>query len=131
MKFIFVFIALLTYNLTASQTLEPKEEKSPQEWYDYHIEKKKTNRTSAWIALGGGLTMMTAGIAVNLTANIFDNSSEGLALIGVGAVCSLASIPLFKSARKHENQAEFYLTQGAIGLNREFKFSGLKVTFNF
>ena len=131
MKFIFVFIALLTYNLTASQTLEPKEEKSTQEWYDYHIEKKKTNRTSAWIALGGGLTMMTAGIAVNLTANIFDNSSEGLALIGVGAVCSLASIPLFKSARKHENQAEFYLTQGAIGLNREFKFSGLKVTFNF
>ena len=131
MKFIFVFIALLTYNLTTSQTLEPKEEKSTQEWYDYHIEKKKTNRTSAWIALGGGLTMMTAGIAVNLTANIFDNSSEGLALIGVGAVCSLASIPLFKSARKHENQAEFYLTQGAIGLNREFKFSGLKVTFNF
>ena len=131
MKFIFVFIALLTYNLTASQTLEPKEEKSTQELYDYHIEKKKTNRTSAWIALGGGLTMMTAGIAVNLTANIFDNSSEGLALIGVGAVCSLASIPLFKSARKHENQAEFYLTQGAIGLNREFKFSGLKVTFNF
>lgn len=113
------------------QVLAEKKIEPSQKLYDFHLNKMKSNKTAAWVALGGGAAMLIGGIAVNLSENIFDDSSEGLVMAGVGFAATLASIPLFKAARTHKNKAEIQLQNGAVGFNNEFNYSAISVSFSF
>lgn len=129
MKLLVIFVFFLSYNLSTSQALEPSTQKTPQELYNFHIKKKKINKTIAWIALGVGST----SVLLNTLSNSVDvgnnNNSEWLNYVG-GAV-TFASIPLFLSASHHNNKAKFYLSQGAVGFNNKYKFSGLSISYAF
>ncbi|MFH4967295.1 hypothetical protein V8G61_03735 [Gaetbulibacter sp. M240] len=127
-----ILIFLLGFNYTSEgQVLSQEKNQSPQEQYDFHINKMKSNKTAAWITLGGGSLMLISGLAINVSENIFDDTSEGLVLAGVGFATSLVSIPLFAAGRKHKSQAKIQLQNGAVGLNNEYKFSGLSISFSF
>ncbi|WP_194768430.1 hypothetical protein [Tamlana sp. I1] len=127
-----ILIFLLGFNYTSEgQVLSQEKNRSPQEQYDFHIKKMKSNRTAAWITLGGGAGMLISGVVINISENIFDDSSKGLVLAGVGLATSLVSIPLFAAGRKHKNQAKIQLQNGAVGFNNEFRFSGISISFSF
>ncbi|MBR9914327.1 MAG: hypothetical protein GYB32_05780 [Algicola sp.] len=114
-----------------SQLLEVNNQQTSQELYDFHINKMKTNKAIAWIAIISGSIMTTAGIIINVTSNIFGDSSEGLVLTGFGIATTLVSIPLFAAGRKHKAKANFQLQNGAVGAYRDIKYSGLSISVSF
>ncbi|MBO3115607.1 hypothetical protein J4050_02550 [Winogradskyella sp. DF17] len=103
--------------------------------YDFHIKKKKVNNTAGWIVLGAGAAMVIGGYGWNMSGGYLDNdttnNNRGIWLLYLGGAVSLVSIPLFIGAGSHKKKAKIYLSQGAVGYNNEFKFSGLKVTYSF
>lgn len=59
MKSTTVIVLILTFNFVFisnffGQVVPDEELQSPQELYDFHIDKMKSNKTAAWITLGGG-----------------------------------------------------------------------------
>lgn len=127
---ILIFCFGFLNNALGQVSMEEKNQ-SPQELYDFHIKKKKKNKTNAWVALGGGVAMITGGIVINLSENIFDNSNKGLGLVYFGVATTLASIPLFISASKHKNKAKIHLQNGAVGYENKIHYSGISLTFSF
>jgi hypothetical protein len=118
-------------NNSLGQVLTEEKNQSPQELYDFHIDKMKTNKTAAWLALGGGGAFTIGGIVMYLTDNIWGDSSRGIILAGVGVTSSLISIPFFQAAGKHKSKAKIQLQNGAVGLNNEYSYSGFSITFSF
>ncbi len=85
---------------------------APQQSKDYYLHKSKSQKTIAWVMLGGGVTLMAVGVAAAQAAVIDDNLggqqssfSTGEALAYVGLASSLGSIPLFISAAKNKKRA--------------------------
>jgi hypothetical protein len=124
------------FNLSA-QELSNNENITAQELYDFHIEKKKTNNLVGWITLGSGTAMFIAGLSqgTDYVIDTFDptkeeNKSVEWLMIGGGAVM-LASIPFFIASGKHKKKAQIQLHNGAVGINKEFKYSGISISFAF
>lgn len=79
MKSTTVIVLILTFNFVFisnffGQVVPDEELQSPQELYDFHIDKMKSNKTAAWITLGGGIAMIVGGAAIDFADN-FDFSS--------------------------------------------------------
>ncbi|WP_242155954.1 hypothetical protein [Aestuariivivens sediminis] len=130
------FVVFFSFALTVqSQVLEDKTKQSPQEVYDYHFSKMRSNKTAAWITLGGGVAMVVGGIVWNSSAFTIGPDSEdvtdGLWLSYLGGATALASIPLFIAAGKHKKKAEIQLKNGAVGLIKKIKYSGISFSVNF
>ena len=140
MKSTTVIVLILTFNFVFisnffGQVVPDEELQSQQELYDFHIDKMKSNKTAAWITLGGGIAMIVGGAAIDFADN-FDFSSDspethgGKVLMGVGIVTTLTSIPLFIAGHKHKSKAQIQLKNGAIGGTR-YKFTGLSIAYTF
>ena len=129
-----IFILLIFYlGFLNSASGQVKEEKgqSPQELYDFHLKQMKSNKTGAWVALGGGVAMIIGGAVKYATDNIWGNSSSGLVIAGIGLSSSLVSIPLFKAAGEHRAKAEIQLQNGAIGFKNKTNYTGISISINF
>jgi hypothetical protein len=122
-------------NSTLGQVLVDEKNQTPQELYDFHISKKKVNKTAAWITLGGGVAMIIGGIGINLSGGIIDNdttnNNKGLWLSYLGGATTLVSIPLFISGGKHKKNAKIQLKNGAVGFENEINYSGIAIAFSF
>jgi len=134
-QLLLILVVFFSFILTVqSQGLEDNTNQSPQEIYDYHISKMRVNKTAAWITLGGGVAMVVGGIVWNSSAFTFGPDSEdvtdGLWLSYLGGATALVSIPLFIAAGKHKKKATIQLKNGAVGLNKKIKYSGISVSFN-
>ncbi len=138
MLIILIFYLGFLNNAFGQVTTEEKNQ-STQELYDFHISKKKANKTAAWITLGGGVAMIIGGLAINVSTvpkNLFDetkdvNSNEGLWLSYLGGATTLASIPLFIASGKHNKKAKIQLQNGAVGYHKKFAYSGVSIVFSF
>lgn len=112
-KNIFVALLLMVSIISFSQ---PTNNLAPAVQTDY-LKKSKNQNTLAWILLGGGLGLTSAGIAVGLNeavndiSNIFSGeeqktSSAGAILFYTGLASMLTSIPLFIVSSSNKRKAE-------------------------
>jgi hypothetical protein len=118
---IFLLIMLLTSQLAQGQVIEQSNTKLAQELFDYHTLKQKKNKTAAWILLSSGVAVTIAGFATlkndgkklfrNLLTGKDANAGASAFLIIGGGATTLASIPFFVSASKHERKATLSLKQ--------------------
>jgi hypothetical protein len=139
MKLLFIFLFLLSFSNINAQRLDSLEEKTAQEWYHHHMEKKKILNTIAWVTVITGPVMILSGLIINAVAiwdaegdGLFVNdTNKGLWLSYLGGAVSLASIPLFIISGKHKKKAELYLSQGAVGFNHAGHYTGLGISFSF
>ncbi len=107
MKQIFIFIFLVLFSVSIfGQSVTPHPDK------DYYLHKSKSQKTVAWVMLGGGVTLMAVGLAAMQSAVIDDNlggkpSSFGAGdvLFYTGLASSVVSIPMFISAGKNKKKA--------------------------
>ena len=122
-------------NNAQGQVIVEEKNQSAQELYNFHISKKKTNKTAAWVTLGGGVAMIVGGIGINLSGGVLDddttNNNKGIWLSYLGGATTLVSIPLFIAGGKHKKKAKIKLENGAIGFNEKFIYSGVSVAFSF
>ncbi len=98
-KIIFFLTLLLIMVKSFSQT--------PAVSKDYYLNKSKTQKTVAWVLLGGGGAATIIGLAIgsnNLWENIANDDHKGEALFYTGIAMMGASVPFFiisaKNARK-------------------------------
>ena len=101
MKEIVIFFTLLIFVVKSfSQTTTLSR--------DYYLKKSKTQKTVAWVLLGGGGAATIIGLAVG-TSNVFENiandSHKGEALIYTGIAMMGASIPFFISSAKNARKS--------------------------
>ncbi|HTE25284.1 hypothetical protein [Flavitalea sp.] len=111
MKRILVFILLLCFiRATAQQITDTPEE---------YLRKGRKLETTAWILVGSGVTMITAGTILALNTEWgdldYDDAYHGrqetmkatgsVVLIGAGVIASIGSIHLFIMAAKNKSKA--------------------------
>ncbi|THD69149.1 hypothetical protein E7Z59_02115 [Robertkochia marina] len=115
---------------TVAQVIEEEETQTSPELFDFHTKKKKQNFTVAFITLGGGTAMFLGGMSQNLDNCLFDDCNDGMPLAISGAIIGLSSIYFFERGFFHKKEAKFQLQSGAIGHNREVRYSGLSITID-
>ena len=108
------------------QKLEQESQQTPQELYEFHMDKRNSINTAGWITFGGGL-----GMVIGASALALNSSGEYGSLAIVGCGLTISSIYLFTRARMHKKKANIQLHNGVIGLNNEFKYSGISIAFKF
>ena len=145
-KIIVLIFCLGIISQTIGQVVENETIHASQELYDFHIKKKKANNLAGWLTLGGGTAMIITGLSINAAedvanaigsaasfglAEVETNKNEGSWLIYLGGGIGLSSIYFFNKASKHKKKANLQLINGAVGFNKEYKFSGLSITYTF
>ena len=111
-----LIILLLLFSLGNSSFSQVTTHPASTVQTDY-LKKGKNQNTLAWILLGGGLGLTSAGIAVGLNeavndiSNIFSGeeqktSSAGAILFYTGLASMLTSIPLFIVSSSNKRKAE-------------------------
>ena len=110
MNKLILFIAFFSFQVTSfSQQVTPK----PPLTHDGYMKKSKSQKTVAWILVGGGATMITTGFLIGskqveedpFGALISDEVGASVVLILVGIAATLTSIPLFISSGKNKRRA--------------------------
>ncbi|MCK0178925.1 hypothetical protein MWU50_06470 [Flavobacteriaceae bacterium S0862] len=129
--FLSLIFCLGSVNLSLAQLAETESQKTPQELYEFHIQKKKANLTAAWVVLGGGVALIAGGIATNINKCLLSDCQDGMPLVYSGIGVGLTSFVLFSNAGDHRKKANIQLQNGAVGLNKEFKYSGISIAFTF
>lgn len=131
--FLLIIVILFTGIIQINaQTSSQENVQYYQELYDYHMERRKANNTTGWILLGGGIGMIIGGIGWNSSISIdgdSSNNSEGLFLSYIGGACTIASIPIFISAKRHKKRAKIQLQHGAVGFTNQ-KYTGLTISLS-
>ena len=106
-------VFLFSMDLANSQYLETFNDKTPYDSYDFYVQKQKANKTTAWVLLGSGVVMTIAGLGINMEGGVLDgdstNNNKGLWLSYLGGATTVASIPFFISAHKHNRNASISL----------------------
>lgn len=101
MKKIIIFTMLLILSATSfSQQTTPSQ---PLTRADY-LHKSKSQKTTAWILLGGGSALAITGLLLNNQAS-FDNAGTTAIVGGVGVLSMIGSIPLFIASGKNKRKA--------------------------
>lgn len=118
-------------SLSLAQVTEKGSQQTPQQLYDYHFSKKRTNTAVGFIALGSGIAMVAGGISTNLNKCLLSDCQDGMALVYSGIGAGLSSIYFFINASKHKKKAKIQLQNGVVGINSEFRYTGILVSFNF
>lgn len=108
------------------QVATEESSKTPQELYEFHIQKRRTNNLAGWLTFAGGLTMAIGAGVITYTDG---GHHEALAISG--GVIALSSIYFFSKASDHKRKAKIQLQNGAVGINKEFKYTGISVSYNF
>jgi hypothetical protein len=104
----------IVFSLTLLLFLVKSFSQTPALSKDYYLKKSKTQKTVAWVMLGGGVAMATIGlIIVNKQVNddpfnTLNNlgtvgGSAILGIVGIGS--ALGSIPFFISSAKNARRA--------------------------
>lgn len=112
MKKIFFLLLLFSSTHCFSQPPTPG---APMAKSDYLAKAKKQN-TTAWVLLGGGFGLSTAGLIVGIQEtretidDLFDtgetrSSSAGAVLLIAGGATMLSSVPFFVSASENKKKA--------------------------
>lgn len=70
-----------------------------------YLKKSKTQKTTAWVLVGGGIAMMAGAVLINLSDGLYTNSSKGIGLFYTGTATTLLSIPFFISSGKNKRKA--------------------------
>lgn len=118
-------ILLISVNFLNAQLIEPTPNSSPQEFYDYYMIKSKKNNTAAWICLGGGIGLFSAGLALGTvgTVDLFTDGDTsrmgaGAGLMIMGASGVAISIPLFISSASNKKKARLSIesVQNKVGI---------------
>lgn len=127
-----IFVIGATFNMSA-QITNNNTDQSPQELYNFHISKQKSNNLAAWLTLGGGAVMVLGGLGWNTSQGLGSSTdnNEGLWLSYLGGATMLTSIPLFIAKGKHKRKAKIQLQNGAVGLRNNIRYSGISVTVLF
>lgn len=96
---------------------------------EYYLQKSKSQKTAAWVMLGGGVALTIVG-AVGFTANsdlifVENSTADAYAFVAlVGAGLSLGSIPLFiASGRNHRKAATFSVKSQPIFIPQQNSFA--------
>lgn len=103
MKKIIIFTMLLVLSATSfSQQTNPSQ---PLTRADY-LHKSKSQKTTAWILLGGGSALAITGILIGAKKETsFNDASTGAIVGGVGALSMIGSIPLFIASGRNKRKA--------------------------
>jgi hypothetical protein len=113
--------------------------RSPQALHDFYMHKHKTNNTIAWVCLGAGVGLTTAGFITS--ANNFKiylgapppgyHKNKGLFLSVFGIATSLTSVPFFGSSGKNKRKATLALKgeNMSFGNSRFNKFNYTAIVF--
>ena len=110
MKKIIICLLLITWSV-ASFSQQTTTSKPPLTKADY-LKKSKSQKTGAWLLVGGGAAMM----AIALTIPIKESndpfvlvqsyaSGGGTVLVLIGSLCGLGSIPLFIASARNKRVA--------------------------
>jgi hypothetical protein len=110
-------------SLQAQRQTETSKSLSDRDLGLYYLKQNKKQKTIAWILLGGGLIVEFIGSA-QYSNDIFSESSDGEALMIIGSLSTIASVPLFISAAKNKGRAEILLRNQNIPISRS---SGTRV----
>ncbi|GAA4806616.1 hypothetical protein [Litoribaculum gwangyangense] len=130
-RFVILIFCLGLFNNTLGQILTKDLNQTPQELYEFHIQKKKDNLTAAWIALFGGVAMIAGGTAINIDNCLFSGCDDGMVLVYSGLGIGLSSFVFFEKAGNHKKKAKIQLQNGAVGFNRDIKYSGISIRYTF
>lgn len=109
----FLLVLLIITQLADSKGQAKKQE--PLTKADY-LQKSKNQSTAAWILVGGGAVMVTAGAVIGLndvaeslgsifTGDTKEPSAAGPILFYTGAAAMLGSIPLFIASSRNKRKA--------------------------
>ena len=91
-----LLLIIVAANSFAQQTIT-----APSPTKTDYLKKSKSQKTAAWIMLGGGIALAVGGAAVD--ASNWE-SSGGDVMIVIGAACVVGSIPLFIAAGKNKRK---------------------------
>ena len=103
MKKTFIFTMLLILSVTSfsQQTIPSK----PITKSDF-LQKSKKQKTTAWVMLGGGASLVLIGDLIGNSKNSsFDDAGTGVILGGIGVLSMLGSIPVFLASGKNKRRA--------------------------
>lgn len=103
MKKIVIFTMLMILSATSfSQQTTPSK---PVTQADY-LKKSKNQKTTAWIMLGGGASLILVGNLIGNSKNSsFDDAGTGVVIGGIGVLSMLGSIPVFLASGKNKRRA--------------------------
>ena len=112
-----LLVVLIVTQFIHGQKIDSTTDRNPEELYDMYMQKRKANKTLAWVTLGAGLTMMTIGGAMQASQPILgDTPDKGVALFYVGTAVSVLSIPLFIASGSNKRKANLALKGESISL---------------
>ena len=86
---------------------------SPELSKDYYLEKSKTQKTVAWVMIGGGLAIATIGYVISVyqikddpVAYVFTDKGTGSAILTLVGICTaFGGIPFLTSSKKNARRA--------------------------
>ena len=81
---------------------------SDMELGQYYLSKSKSQKTIGWVLLGAGIALYIGGILVYENSDLEESSGTD-AMILIGSIASIASIPLFINGAKNKGRAEILL----------------------
>jgi len=112
MKKSFLITACLLMMLTVVAQQVPQDNSTHKFTREEYLKKSKGQKTAAIVLLAGGGALLTVGSILTLNDPVYyfdleDNSNEDVeaALILVGGVAMLSSIPFFIASRKNKARA--------------------------
>jgi hypothetical protein len=71
-----------------------------------YLAKSKSQKTAAWVLLGGGTVLIGTGFLIGDSKNSsFDDAATGAVLGGIGVLSAIGSIPLFIASGKNKRKA--------------------------
>jgi hypothetical protein len=115
MKLLFTLMLIVFSTQLFSQSVDSVAGKPARRSADWHLMKKKNEKTAGFLMLSGGAILAVASLNSYMHFNWIQTEEERKkeeaaylrAWIGVGTM--LASVPFFVSARKHKKQAALLL----------------------
>ena len=117
MKLLLICLAAVINSSAQQLPQQPTNRMSDTELGQFYLQKSKNQKTGAWILLGAGIALQVAG-SISYADNLFEESTSGDdALMLVGTIASIASIPLFISAAKNKGRAEILLRHENIPMS--------------
>ncbi len=108
MKQLLCLLAFLLCLQVGGFTQEPATTPTASEMY---LKKSQSQKTSAWVLLGGGAALASGGLIIamnNLNFFVEETSSDydlGTGMFWVGSVSMLGSIPLFIASARNKGRA--------------------------
>ena len=110
-----LLIGLLCSNVQAQKQSESTKNLSDRDLGLYYLKQSKTQKTIGWVLLGSGLVMELIGSA-QYNEDLFSEGSDGEALMLIGSLSTIASVPLFIMGAKNKGRAEILLRNQNIPL---------------